>query len=343
MKIGENINIERGLLLAPMEGITDLPFRIMCRRMDADIVYSEFIASEALVRDAEKSMRKMEVTEEERPVAVQIFGADPKVMAQSAKMVEDSGADILDINFGCWVKKVVNNMAGAAMLKHPDSMAAITHACAEAVDIPVTVKTRLGWDKDSIVITDVAKMIEEAGASALTVHCRTRDMAMRGNADWSWIPKIKDSVAIPVILNGDVRSPEDAGRAFESTGCDAVMIGRAAVGNPFIFKKCRHYLETGEVPPPVTVRERIESCLEHLRLTIDYKGFPRGMYEFRKHYSGYLHGLYGASKLRQELVLMEDLEEIRRTLNDYYEYLVREDRLEPHVNSETRNITTRRS
>ncbi|MFP4528765.1 MAG: tRNA dihydrouridine synthase DusB [Candidatus Kapaibacterium sp.] len=343
MKIGDKINIERGLLLAPMEGITDLPFRIICRRLGADIVYSEFIASEALIRDAEKSKRKMEVVDSERPVAVQIFGSDPEVMARSAQMVEAAGADILDINFGCWVKKVVNNLAGAALLKDLDAMARITEACANAVSIPVTVKTRLGWDKQSIVIEDAARRIESAGARALAVHCRTRDMAMRGEADWSWIPRIKGAVSIPVILNGDVRTPEDAGRAFAETGCDAVMIGRAAVGNPFLFKKARRYLETGEVPPPVTVRERIEVCLEHLRLTIEYKGFPRGMYEFRKHYSGYLRGLYDASAIRRKLVEMEDLAEIERTLGDYYEYLVGEDRLEPHNSSAIPKITKRKT
>jgi len=186
MTIGK-INIENGLLLAPMEGITDLPFRIICKRMGADLVYTEFIASDALIRDAEKSKRKMEIIDEEHPVSIQIFGANKDAMCHSAKMIEDSGGDIVDINFGCWVKKVVNNNAGAAFLKEPKKMADMAKAVVESVSIPVTIKTRLGWDSDSIVIVEAAQMLEQAGISAIAVHCRTRAMAMHGHADWKWI------------------------------------------------------------------------------------------------------------------------------------------------------------
>ena len=215
-KIGD-IEIGNGIFLAPMEDVCDLPFRVVCKRLGADIVYTEFIASEGIIRESRTSKRKMIVAEEERPVAVQIFGGDIEAMVESAKIVEDAGADILDINFGCWVKKVVQREAGAAFLKKPDEMAELTYQVQNAVKIPVTVKTRLGWDKENIVIESVAKKIEQAGAKALAVHCRTRDMGMTGQADWAWIPKIKEVLNIPLILNGDVVEPDDVLRAFQTT------------------------------------------------------------------------------------------------------------------------------
>lgn len=324
LKIGK-LNINNGLLLAPMEGITDLPFRIICRDMGADIVYSEFISAEAIIRNARKSMQKMEIVEYERPVAVQIFGYKKESMADSAKIVEDSGADILDINYGCWVKKVVNHNGGAAFLKDPERMAEFTRAVAESVDIPVTAKTRLGWDSDSIVIVEVARMMEQAGSAALSVHCRTREMAMKGDADWSWIPEIKSAVeSMPIILNGDVKTPKDAKRAFDETGCDAVMIGRGAIGNPFLFARAGKYLESGILPPEPSPEERINICLQHLQMNIMYNGYPRGLYEFRKHYPGYLKGYHLASKIRNRLVRTESYNEVEKILRDYSEYLKNE-------------------
>jgi tRNA-dihydrouridine synthase B len=320
MKIGK-INIEKGILLAPMEGITDLPFRIICKRMGADIVYTEFIASEALIRNVQRSLQKMKIHDEERPVGVQIFGSNVASMIQSAKIVEDSGADFLDINFGCWVKKVVNNNSGAAFLKKPELMAEMTSAVVNSVKIPVTVKTRLGWDKDSIIILDVAKSLGKVGIAALTVHCRTREQGMKGDADWHWAKLVKDEVAIPIILNGDVNSPEDTKRAFDETGCDAVMIARAAIGNPFIFRRTKEFLNTVVIPNETSVGERIETCLEHLRLTIEHKGFPRGLHEFRKHYTGYLKGLHNNSYIRQKLVITESYEEVKDCLLGYLSYL----------------------
>jgi tRNA-dihydrouridine synthase B len=320
MKIGK-LNIEKGILLAPMEGVTDLPFRVICRKLGADIVYSEFIASEGLIRDAARSLQKLRIHDEERPVAIQIVGDKIESMVESAKIVEDSGADILDINFGCWVKKVVNNNAGAAFLKNPEKMAEMTGAIVDSVSIPVTAKTRLGWEANSIVIIEVAKLLEKAGAKALTVHCRTREMGYKGEADWSWIPKIKSEVQMPIILNGDVKTPEDVKKAFDETGCDAVMIGRAAYGNPFLFGRSKEYLLTSIIPPEPTIDERISTALEHLRVSIQYKGFPRGLFEFRKHHSGYLKGLYNASSVRQKLVIAESYEEVERILNDYKIYL----------------------
>lgn len=320
MKIGK-INIEHGLLLAPMEGITDISFRLMCKRMGADIVYSEFVASEALIRDSQRSMNKMKIIDEERPTAIQIFGSRDEAMIESAKIAESMGADILDINFGCWVKKVVNNNSGAAFLKNPLLMGEMAEAVVKSVSIPVTAKTRLGWDSNSINILEVSKILESSGIVALTIHCRTREMGMGGLADWSWIQKVKEIVRIPVILNGDIKTPEDSVRAFESTGCDAVMIGRAAVGNPFLFRSTKSLIKTGIIPPVPDIGERIVACLEHLRLSIELKGYPRGLYEFRKHYSGYLKGIRNASIVRQRLVLMETFDEIKDSLNEFAEQL----------------------
>jgi len=330
MKIG-NIEIEHGLILAPMESVTDLPFRLICKKMGAELVYTEFIASEALIRDVEKSIRKMKILDVERPVAVQIFGSKTESMCRSAKMVEDSGADIVDINFGCWVKKVVNNEAGAAFLKCPEKMADMVGAVVNSVSIPVTAKTRLGWDSNSIVIVETAKMLEKAGVSALAVHCRTRAMGMSGKADWSWIPKVKENLNIPVILNGDVNTPEDCKRAFETVKCDAVMVARGAIGNPFIFREMKEYLLSGTIIK-TSVREKIDTCLEHLRISMEYKGVRKGIIEFRKNYSGYLKGMFGSSAVRQKLVLMESYDDIKNTLADFYEELVKNNKIDDIVN-----------
>lgn len=318
--------IENGVLLAPMESITDLPFRVICKKMGADIVYTEFIASEALIRDVQRSLNKMQYREDERPVAVQIFGSKTESMVESAKIVEVSGADLVDINYGCWVKKVVNNYAGAALLKDLSLMEEMTSEVVKAVNIPVTVKTRLGWDERSINILEVAKMLENTGIAALTIHCRTREMAMRGNADWSWINKVKEKVKLPIILNGDVRTPQDAKRAFDETNCDAVMIGRAAVGNPFLFKQVKAFLKCSEIIAEPSLEERIETMFLHLDLNIQSKGFPRGLYEFRKHYTGYLKGLHNCSQYRQRLVVAMSVDEVHsiiegflKELNEYEE------------------------
>lgn len=310
-----------GIFLAPMEGITDLPFRIICRRFGADIVYTEFVASEALVRDIQKSFLKIRVVNDERPVAVQIFGSDPNTMAEAAKIVEQAGADIIDINYGCWVKKVVSHNAGAALLKDLPRMNAITYAVAKAVNIPVTVKTRLGWDKNNIVINEVARMQQDSGARAIAVHCRTRDMGMGGKADWSYIPEIKKNVEIPVILNGDIDSSETALKALEVDGADAIMIGRAVLGNPFIFRDAKKYIESGILPSKPNIDERFDIMIEHLKMNVEDKGLPRGLREFRKHFSGYLKGLCNASHYRQKLVTLDDINETLDLLESYRNFL----------------------
>ncbi|MBU3742442.1 MAG: tRNA dihydrouridine synthase DusB [Candidatus Kapabacteria bacterium] len=316
MRIG-HVEVDQGILLAPMEDVTDLPFRLICRRYGADIVYTEFISSDGLVRDARRSMEKLRLADEERPVAIQIFGGDIDVMVEAARRAEESGPDFVDINFGCWVKNVVVRNAGAALLKDPPQMQKLTRAIVDACKGPVTVKTRLGWSRDNIVILDVARMLEDAGAAALTVHCRTRDMGHDGEADWTWIPRIKQVVNIPVILNGDVKTPQDVQRAFDTTGADAVMIGRAAIGHPFLFRRAKQYMATGEEPAEVHHRERIKTCLEHLALELAHKPQRRAIHEFRKHYGGYLKGMPHNSPVRQDVVRSESYDEIEERMLRY--------------------------
>lgn len=317
MNIGP-IEIERGLLLAPMEDVTDPPFRRICRRMGADIVYTEFISSEGLIRDARRSFQKLTVYDDERPVAIQIFGGRPEAMGDSARIAEEAGPDFIDINCGCWVKDVVARSAGAALLRDLPMMRDIVDAVVKGTSLPVTVKTRLGWDRNSVVITDVARMLEDVGIAALAIHCRTRDQGHEGEASWEWVTRVKEAVSIPVILNGDVKSPEDVVRAFD-TGADAVMIGRAAIGNPWIFREAARYMESGERIPAPTLEERIATALDHLAMSIEYKGYRYGIIEFRKYWGGYFHGLPLASIARRELVVMNEFDEITARLDRYRE------------------------
>jgi tRNA-dihydrouridine synthase B len=306
------------VLLAPMEDVTDVSFRVIARELGADAVYTEFISSEAIIRAAAKSMRKMVMLEAERPVAIQIFGGDPGVMREAAQVSESAGPDFLDINCGCWVKNVAGKGAGAGLLKDPTRMEAMVRATVDAVKIPVTVKTRLGWDRESINILNIAPMLEQAGAKALTIHCRTRDQGHSGQADWSWIPKIKKTISIPLFLNGDVRTPEDALRAFEETGCDGVMVARAAIANPFIFKQIKDYLNTGRYDEP-TFEERVMICKRHLSHSTQVKGERKAIFEFRKHYTGYLKGLPGIAKVRAELMQQLTLESAIEVLDRFLE------------------------
>jgi tRNA-dihydrouridine synthase B len=314
-KIG-NIQLDRVLALAPMEDVTDIPFRLICKQMGADLVYTEFTNCEALVRDVKKSLDKIRVVEEERPVAVQIYGSLDQSMEGAAAVAEAADPDFIDINCGCWVKKVALREAGAGLLRNLPKFEAIVKAVVRGTSLPVTVKTRLGWDPDSIVILDVARMLEDLGVQCLSVHCRTRKQGHAGDANWSWLEKLKNTVSMPIIGNGDVTTPEDVARMFE-TGCDGVMIGRGAIGRPWLFRDARYLLEHGELPPPITVQERIDICIEHLRLTHAFKPGRRALFAFRKHYAGYLRGIPHGAELRSELMQLEDVDSIKACLRRF--------------------------
>lgn len=326
MKIG-SLDIHRGILLAPMEDVTDLPFRVICKRMGADIVYTEFVNSDGLVRGSKKTEQKMFFREDERPVGIQIYGGDIDAMAGAARMAENFHPDLIDINCGCWVRDVAMRGAGAGLLRDLPKMEKIASTVVNAVKTPVTLKTRLGWDAQSIRIVDVAKMCEAVGIAALTVHCRTRDQGHKGAVDFSWIPKIKEAVAMPVIVNGDIMSPQNVKTVFEETGCDAVMIGRGAVLNPWIFRQARHYLDHQELLPEPTVEERVELLKEHLRLSVSYKGERAGVIELRKHYAGFLRGMPHVSKIRMELMQFTESAPILDHLTKFLELY--SPRLEP--------------
>ena len=307
------------ILLAPMEDVTEPPFRLICKRLGADIVYTEFISSEGLIRDAKKSKAKLFIYEEERPAAVQIFGGNEDVMDEAARISEQAGPDFIDINCGCWVKDVALRGAGAGLLKDLPKMKRIAEAVMRNVSLPVTLKTRLGWDENSIVIVDVAKTLEEIGIQALTVHCRIRPQGNKGEADWSWIKRIKDSgVSIPVVLNGNIKTPEDVKYAFENYEPDAVMIGQGAINNPWIFNQSKSLMKKGYYDEP-SIEERIDTCISHLTLCCELKGEHYGTMEFRKHYSGYLRELPGISKFRMELMSFLEIEPILERLHRFKE------------------------
>jgi tRNA-dihydrouridine synthase B len=317
MNIG-SVNIEKPIILAPMEDVTDTAFRLICKRLGADIVYTEFTSSEAIIRDIPKALKKIAITEQERPIAIQLFGGVEKSMEAAVKIAERLSPDFIDINCGCWVKNHVARGEGAALLKDLAGFEKIVKSTVKATELPVTVKTRLGWDANSIVILEVARMVEQAGAKALAVHCRTRSQAHRGEADWQWLEKIKKVVSIPVIGNGDIRTPEDIKTVFE-TGCDAVMIGRGAINNPWIFQQAKTYLKTGQLLPQPSIKERIELCIAHLKLSVHFKGLREGVLPFRKHYVGYLKGIPNIANLRSDLMQLIDLNKIIQRLNQFLE------------------------
>ena len=261
MKIG-NINIDKPLLLAPMEDVTDVPFRLICKKLGADIMYSEFVNSDGLAHNSKKTFEKMMFMEVERPFGIQIYGGEESAMEGAAKLAQSLNPDLIDINCGCWVKDVVARGAGAGLLKDLPRMRRIASLVVKATNKPVTVKTRLGWDEKNIRIVEVAKMLEDVGVQGLTVHCRTRAQGHSGVPDYAWIPKIKREVSIPIIINGSLTSPEQIKNVFDETGCDGVMIGRAAIDNPWIFSETKHYFETGELTEPRTMIERIDFCIE---------------------------------------------------------------------------------
>ena len=316
IKIGNITLPDFPLLLAPMEDVSDPPFRAVCKKNGADLMFTEFISSEGLIRDAIKSRQKLDIFEEERPVGIQIFGGDEEAMSISAEIVNTVHPDLLDINFGCPVKKVVCKGAGAAVLKDIDLMVRLTKAVIKSSAVPVTVKTRLGWDFDSINILEVAERLQDIGVQALSIHGRTRSQLYKGDADWSWIAKVKEHprITIPIFGNGDVDSPEKALEYKNKYGVDGIMIGRAAIGYPWFFREVKHYFATGEKLAPPTLEERIEVIMHHLRTSMAWKGAKLGILEMRRHYGNYLKGIPNIKPIRNKLVTANSVEEIEETL-----------------------------
>ncbi len=304
MKIGDIDLGEKPLFLAPMEDVTDPPFRRLCKQFGADMLYTEFISSEGLIRDAVKSKEKLDIYDYERPVAIQIFGANADVMAQTAIIVESANPEIIDINWGCPVKKVIAKGAGSAILRDIPKMVEVTKAVIEATGLPVTVKTRIGWDSENIVIDEVAERMQEIGVKAMAVHGRTRVQMYKGEANWEPIIKLKQNpnLEMPIIVNGDITTPEIAKMMFDDYNLDGVMIGRPTIGNPWIFREIKHYLKTGEHHAQPTMTERVDAARNHLKWEIEWKGEVLGVREMRRHYTNYFKGLPNIKEHRMKLV-----------------------------------------
>ena len=312
VKIG-NIELQDfPLLLAPMEDVSDPPFRRLCKAHGADLMYSEFISSEGLIRDAIKSRMKLDIFDYERPVGIQIFGGDEEAMALSAKIVETVQPDLLDINFGCPVKKVVCKGAGAGVLKDVELMVRLTKAVIKSTHLPVTVKTRLGWDENSINIDEVAERLQDVGIQALTVHGRTRAQMYKGHSDWSHIARVKNNprIHIPIFGNGDIDSPEKALEYKNKYGLDGIMIGRAAIGYPWIFNEIKHYFKTGNHLPTPTINDRIEAARNHLLWSMEWKGERLGIVEMRRHYTNYFKGIPNFKEFKTRLVTTDGRDDL---------------------------------
>ncbi len=321
VKIG---NIELGefpLLLAPMEDVSDPPFRSICKELGADVVYTEFISSEGLIRDAAKSIKKLDIYEKERPVGIQIFGANLESMLRTVEIVEQSGPDFIDINFGCPVKKVVSKGAGAGILKDIPLMEKITREMVKHTRLPVTVKTRLGWDDESIYILDVAERLQDAGVQALAIHGRTRSQMYKGSANWEPIAEVKNNprMVIPVFGNGDVDSPEKALLMRDKYGLDGAMIGRASIGNPWFFNQVKHFFNTGSHLEPPTLEERVVVARKHLERAIAWNGMQAGLLETRRHYSNYFKGYPDFKEYRTRMVTAATKEEVFAVFDDVLE------------------------
>ncbi len=308
---------ERPLFLAPMEDVTDPSFRYMCKRFGADMVYTEFISSDGLIRDAEKSLRKLNIDDSERPVGIQIYGHLIEPMVEAARIAEAANPDVIDINFGCPMKKIAGRGAGSGMMRDVPTMVEMTRRIVQAVQKPVTVKTRLGWDEESKNIEEIALRLQDVGISALTIHGRTRAQMYRGDADWTLIGKVKENpqIRIPIIGNGDIDSGAKAREMFDRYGVDGIMIGRATYGRPWIFREVKHFLETGEVMPQPTVLERVAIAKEHLQKSLDVKGDFVGILEMRRHMTNYFKGLPDFKPVRMKLVTSLSIDELFATLD----------------------------
>jgi tRNA-dihydrouridine synthase B len=317
-KIGNILLPDFPLLLAPMEDVSDPPFRYVCKKQGADIMYTEFISSEGLIRDAWKSKKKLDIFDYERPIGIQIFGGDEEAMALSAKIVDTIQPDLLDINFGCPVKKVVCKGAGAGVLKDVDLMIRLTKAVVKSTSLPVTVKTRLGWDEKSINIMEVAERLQDVGVQALTIHGRTRAQLYKGFADWEKIGEVKNNprIKIPIFGNGDMDIPEKVLEMKNKYGVDGIMIGRASIGYPWIFNEIKHFIKTGEHLAPPSLEERVKVCKTHLTKSIEWKGEHVGIVEMRRHYGNYFKGLPNFKDTRIKLVTTDSIAEIHAILDE---------------------------
>ena len=322
IKIGPNITLpDFPLLLAPMEDVSDPPFRRLCKQHGADMMYSEFISSEGLIRDAIKSRQKLDIFDYERPVGIQIFGGDEDAMAMSAEIVSTVNPDLIDINFGCPVKKVVCKGAGAGVLKDIDLMIRLTKAVIRSTHLPVTVKTRLGWDDNSINIDEVAERLQDIGVAALSIHARTRAQMYKGHSDWSHVARVKNNarITMPIFGNGDIDSPEKALKFKNEYGVDGIMIGRAAIGYPWIFDEIKHFFATGTHLPQPTIADRVEAARNHLQWAMDWKGEKLGILETRRHYTNYFKGIPNFKDLRMKMVSSEDPQFIFNTFDEVNE------------------------
>ncbi|PSK94124.1 tRNA dihydrouridine synthase DusB [Taibaiella chishuiensis] len=321
VKIGKIELADFPLLLAPMEDVSDPPFRAVCKEQGVDLMYTEFISSEGLIRDAIKSRMKLDIFDYERPIGIQIFGGDEEAMELAARIVDTTQPDLIDINYGCPVKKVVCKGAGAGILKDIPQMIKLTEAVVRATALPVTVKTRLGWDEDSKNIEEVAERLQDIGVQALSIHGRTRVQMYKGVADWTLIGKVKNNprIKIPIFGNGDIDTPEKAVEYKNRYGVDGIMIGRAAIGYPWIFREIKHYQKTGELLPPPTVEERIDTCMRHLTKSVEWKGEKLGILEMRRHYASYLKGLPNVKEFRMKLVNGDSLDELKGILDELKE------------------------
>ncbi len=318
VKIGDMDVGEFPLLLAPMEDVSDPPFRAVCKENGADVMFTEFISSEGLIRDAAKSVQKLDIFDHERPIGIQIFGGNMDSMRESAEIATTANPDIIDINYGCPVKKVTGKGAGAAILKDVPKMVEMTRQVVNSTHLPVTVKTRLGWDSNSLLVEEVTERLQDVGIKAISIHGRTRVQMYRGEADWTLIGKVKENprITIPVFGNGDVNSPEKAREMKDRFGVDGIMIGRASIGNPWIFDQIKQYLKTGERPSQPSVDERVDTCLRHFNLSLKWKGDRVGNVEMRRHYANYFKGFRDFKPHRMRLVTESSNDSIREILED---------------------------
>jgi len=318
VRIGSLVFEEFPLLLAPMEDVSDPPFRSVCKMLGADLMFTEFISSEGLIRNAIKSRKKLDIYPGERPIGIQIFGGDEEAMSMAAAIVEAVQPDLVDINFGCPVKKVVCKGAGAAVLKDIRLMERLTRSVVKSTHLPVTVKTRLGWDENSINILDVVMMLQDCGVKAVTIHARTRSQLYKGKADWEWMAKVKNlpGLIIPVFGNGDIDTPQKALEFQKKYGVDGIMIGRAAIGNPWIFQQIKHLRKTGTLLPPPTLKERARVCLMHLENSLAWKGERVGLIEMRMHYARYFKNIPHIREARNRLVTSDSLQEVKEILTE---------------------------